>query len=370
MPEEPGAAKVGDSLPTYFIDEADISVEQGHRLVIRLAPSEVPPGFWSDSGMVNVLIHASTDEKAWYTSLSSQAVTTPTTLARVARVRAESARWVDPEDLRVVDEVTSGPELRFARRTATVSRAGALADEVDALGGPVFLSPDDRREGGWDGGVMEPRAMSARCPHGGEGPHQTRTLPRKRVWATVGTSYPVGKSKAWMTVGSGSANSTTYGGALKFPGVHAALSGTRSIDGGWTKIWNPSGVKRSYRKEIEYRRVESYNYLAGPACDHVHWIPAGETGGTASNTKGINRPKWKKCVEALPGPFIRNHADGNNYDYGAGVKLKDVLGIDLGVSRKYSRTQSLTYDIVGKNKMLCGNNDWPSRAGKVMERYR
>lgn len=127
-------------------------------------------------------------------------------------------------------------------------------------------------------------------------------------------------------------------------------------------------MKRSYRKQVEYRRVKYYNYLAGPACDHVHWIPDKETGGTASNTEGINWPDWRKCAPQDPGTFTRNSTRGKTYDYGAAVKLREDIGVDLGISRQYSRSQAVTYRVVGR-KVLCGNNDWPSLAGKLRERY-
>ncbi|QLQ09513.1 MAG: hypothetical protein HZY75_02845 [Nocardioidaceae bacterium] len=67
---------------------------------------------------------------------------------------------------------------------------------------------------------------------------------------------------------------------------------------------------------------------------------------------------------------MRNKTSGKKYEYGAAVKLKDTIGIDLGISRSYSTSQSLHYKIVGTNKKLCGNNDYPSVSGKVMEKRR
>lgn len=59
---------------------------------------------------------------------------------------------------------------------------------------------------------------------------------------------------------------------------------------------------------------------------------------------------------------------GKTYDCSAAVKLREDIGVDLGISRQYSRYQATTYNVVGK-KVLCGNNDWPSLAGKLRERY-
>ena len=78
----------------------------------------------------------------------------------------------------------------------------------------------------------------------------------------------------------------------------------------------------------------------------------------------------RSCVKQVPGPFVRDSARGKTYGHDAAVKLKEVLGIDRGISRGHSHSQSITYNIVGKRKQLCGNDAWPSVAGKPMERRR
>jgi hypothetical protein len=52
------ATPVDATLPTFFIPPENISLDPDRRLVIRLAPSDVPAAFRWNDGMVNVQIHA------------------------------------------------------------------------------------------------------------------------------------------------------------------------------------------------------------------------------------------------------------------------------------------------------------------------
>jgi len=66
-----------------------------------------------------------------------------------------------------------------------------------------------------------------------------------------------------------------------------------------------------------------------------------------------------------------NGSGGGAYSYGAAVKFAGVLGIDLSIKREWSSSNKLRYDIVGDRTKLCGNNDdWPSVAGKIMQKWR
>lgn len=366
----------GQLLPEFYVSDDHLTLGSDNRLTVSLSADEVPNAFRSSSGLVDVKIDASDGVVAWTTILTSQAVD----------VDGES-QWVDPADLQ--QAVDSGKtSVRYVGRTAVVGDSKGLGPSIASLDAPSFTSPEDPDysednpptgddtwgEGdddrsGWNGGAVEPRVIPG-CPDGGSGPHQTEYLSRKKAWSTIGTSYPVGNSTAFMKVTSGSSNGARYGGAVKYSAVSASVSGSSWAEGSWTKTWLEGGASRSYRKQVEYIRVKYYNYLSGPACDHVHWIADKETGGTAINKDGVTRPDWddpNKCSRQSPGPFERDSAHGNNYEYGAAVKLKDVIGTDLGISRGYTSRQKITYQIRGTGHWLCGNDDYPSLSGKLME---
>lgn len=82
---------------------------------------------------------------------------------------------------------------------------------------------------------------------------------------------------------------------------------------------------------------------------------------------------WKEyCSNVNRGVvWKRYQSKGKGYSYGAGVKYEEVIGIDLSVEKQYSSNHTLYYHVRGaKKKKLCGNNDYPSRAGKMVERRR
>jgi len=202
----------------------------------------------------------------------------------------------------------------------------------------------------------------------GASPRISKTAQSLR-WATIGTTYPAGRSTAKMVVSS--SQGAAYGIGVSMSGSRGSwdASGSRHTESGWSKEWLPLSDSRSYQKQVEYYRWK-YEYLAA-ICNHHHWIPNTETGGTASNP-GIGRPTgWRfYCAPEDPGPWTRHLSRGHAYQYSESVKFADVLGINLSISRQYSSEQKLVYRVRGTKKQLCGSNDWPSRAGKIVERYR
>ncbi|HYH12998.1 MAG TPA: hypothetical protein VD789_11635, partial [Thermomicrobiales bacterium] len=186
--------------------------------------------------------------------------------------------------------------------------------------------------------------------------------------ATIGTTYPVGPDTAQMEVSS--SQGANYGvaasGTSSSSGFYA--NGSRFIQSGWGFTWAWSGEQRSYRKGIKYQlmRKECYGsgYLEPPK---FIWRPYSETGGTSSNT-GLTRPSWSNCAGGDPGVWKRDRSDGRAYSYGASVKMTNLIGIDLSINRNYSTNQRLKYDL-DMRRRLCGNNDTPGTAGKVMARF-
>lgn len=374
LPAVTRAMHAGQSLPTYFVPHSDLQLTPDHQLVVRLAGSSVPRAFRSAQGVVDLTIHAWSPDSSWTTTLSAQALT----IASTGADRAGST-WADPQDARaVIDKSRAASSVvSFGHGTAAIDEnaarravgriASTVVESLSQLSPPTFTSGTNtagsRRS-------TSARIVSPHCPDGGQGPHQTQLLSAKIAWATIGTSYPVGRDTAWMDVTSSSSNGASYGGALAYSGVGPTASGEAFASGDWSFTWTRSGRSRSYRKQIEYTRYREYNYLSGPGCDHVRWIPYRETGGTSYNTAGVYRPNWTICARVSSGTWSRGTSQGYKYEYGEAVKVKDVLGIDLGIDRSYSRSQTLSYNITGRNKLLCGNDDKPAYAGKIMEKYR
>jgi hypothetical protein len=52
------------------------------------------------------------------------------------------------------------------------------------------------------------------------------------------------------------------------------------------------------------------------------------------------------------------------------VKFASLIGIDLSIKRDYDTSQKVVYDVAGSINKMCGSDDVPSLAGKVMEKFR
>lgn len=86
----------------------------------------------------------------------------------------------------------------------------------------------------------------------------------------------------------------------------------------------------------------------------------------------MTRPDWGTCTPVRFGKWRRYKSDGHAYSYGSAVKFSSVLGIDLSISRQYSKSQQAIYMVRGpRQKKMCGNDGiYPSESGKQIERFR
>jgi hypothetical protein len=317
--------EVGKSLPVYRLPAAHVSTgARGY--TVRMDPLALPSGYLDGKGLatLKVLAQDATTGALSTTVVSVRAVRSSTTAAPTWVSATESA---DP---------VVAPALRSIRGSAQLSTTavagGVVPDYCDSGASPRISK----------------RAESLR-------------------WATIGTTYPAGRSTATMVVTS--SQGAQYGIGVSMTGSYGSWdsSGSRHTESGWSKDWVPISTSRSYQKQVEYFKWK-YEYLAS-ACNHYHWIPNSETGGTASNV-GIGRPDgWRRyCVHEDPGPWQRYLSVGSAYTYSESVKFAELIGIHLSISRQYSREQKLRYYIRGHHKYLCGSDTWPSRASKIVER--
>ncbi|MCK8438463.1 hypothetical protein G3I77_37315 [Streptomyces sp. D2-8] len=91
---------------------------------------------------------------------------------------------------------------------------------------------------------------------------------------------------------------------------------------------------------------------------------------TSTDTYTATAPNWTQCANVASGDWYRTRTDGKDYYLEGGVKIKDVIGIDLSSQRAYVSTHKLIYNVSGSAKKMCGNNSTPATAGKVQEKKR
>lgn len=68
------------------------------------------------------------------------------------------------------------------------------------------------------------------------------------------------------------------------------------------------------------------------------------TGQTGRNNLS-SRPNFQTCRRVDSGEWWRDDTSGSAYKYGAGVKFKNVIGINLSSKRQYSSSNKIWYDI-------------------------
>ncbi|GEB15906.1 hypothetical protein [Pimelobacter simplex] len=328
------------------------------RLVIKdngftayLSPEQAPAEAVDGRGIAFWQVLVQTDQGTYVSSASLQAAVLPD----------GRSRWARP-DAPTVDQ--SRGRLRMQRgltRSVPVVRAvNTGAVRLSAFGRVATNAPATR--------AGRTAASDPQPPPG----CSYRKLSTRVRSATIGTTYPVGGDTATMLVSS--STGASYGVAFSMTdrkGKWGAFKAGQSkhTQSSWGFKWTPSAKSRSYRKGVEYGLFETTCARGCVKCQR-QWIPIGETGGTGANTKGVNRPTWTKCAPVVKGQWWRDRSDGRAYDYNAGVKFAEVIGIDLSVNRQYNRSQKLVYHLK-KARRMCGSDGvWASKASKVMARLR
>lgn len=319
------------------------------RFVVRLDPASVPADAVRVGGVVDLEIHLRSATDLWVSSTS----------VRLVRDRESSAlSWADP----VLE--ASGPERRATVRLDGGGTASVSTVPDAAALGPVRLRADEL----------------LRVPTRYRSTHRTDDRSRARAagicetvyrgdrnrWTTIATSYPLGRSTARLDVGG--SRGGRYGIAFGFGDGTFKAGGTRFSEGGWSFDWPASSVARSYRVQVNYHKYEKVGLCDGPP---IQWRPHIETGGVSTNASGITRPSWNRYCAPVPrGTWARVRTDGKSYFFDAAVKFAAIIGIDLSGEKTYSSHHKLVYNIAGRAKKLCGNNDYPALAGKLVERLR
>lgn len=310
---------------------------------------------------------------SWTTFTSARAGALSTTLDRRSR-RSEADYdyvWVSVmstmEDVSGVETDAGYPVLdpQAARDTSSSREKARLV-----IGGPENYDDEVVDINPWEFAQAEVPAM----PATGQDCLEEHYKGDVNVSTTIGTSYPIGTSTSRMVHTNSSSNSSELGVAMGYEsssgtGITWKQSGSRTTGGSWTGAWASSGAKRSYRIVTNYHK-----YILGEGCNGAvrYRRPHIETGGASTNTNGLTRPDWNTYCSLQPRnfTFTREDSEGNAYSYGAAVKFAKFIGIDLSIKKNYTTKNQLEYVFTGDVRhQLCGNNDYPSVAGKMVDRF-
>jgi len=341
--------QTGDLVDLLPVAPADVVVE-GDNYRVALDPADVPSTHITDTGLVTLSIGFTDTETG---KVSDQIVS-----ARAVRgsrsAGATQPIWVDP--LAEVSTESAGAVPRLQGTGDTSADAGVLtatsAAPVEAV--DVRLRDAPRSQARIEAATAEISSFPGGTCYWGD---------RKRVWATVGTSYPVNLA----TLSYSNSTSSTFGAGVTY-GNGWSASGTKTTEDSWGQNFNRSGRNRSYQVAVVYRRQNCYLASAG-TYSHSHTIPEYQPGFSRVNLLGSAPDYRRYCGPVASGEWWRGGTRGTDYQLSYGVKVKDYIGIDLSSRRAYSSAGRLSY-FYGKARRMCGSNSAPSTARTVRERYR
>lgn len=385
--ETEAGLRVGDSVHPVQLPDDAVRV-LGNRYWVVLDPQTLPAATIGRTGLVNFEVMVQDPESPRFasTSASSRAVigpdgsytwTDPLTPTLDVSLASESALLAKARRDGVTNKLiethvdstvgnVAKPEaegvLCVGQQCAPTAHA-ANADHVtvaDAARTDQFAIP---------GPVVDAKAKS--CHEGdGAGTVYGRT---EIVPTTIGTAYPVQHDTAFMTFAMSSSSEFTASLGVGNDKVgHFQNSGTKTIERGNGFDWDPQPYARSFRVNVVYQQVSYYFDRCPPDEPYsVSWMPKQYTGGFGENRKGVERPQFTNCDSvSSQGTWWRHVTGGHDYSYGAGVKIAELIGIDLSVKRAYNQDALLGYKIhfKGDAPRMCGNDDYAASAGKAMEK--
>ena len=381
------ALEVGDGYSPYELPPNAITVGSSS-YEVAIESSELPDGYLNPDGVAtfNVMVKDKAGE-SWVTAASARAVVASDGLES----REVNAVWIDPM-FGDPDELANGGRQQDAGgNLLPVIEAASLTSESSVVvAQPVPLEgdadqevPDDSEpvdEGDTDEGEIDNGEIDVddggleamACGNGNPGTTYWRLLERSKRNTTIMSTYPVGSTQA-SAYHNGS-TSGSYGIGVSTSGAFGTYkaSGSKTVSGGWTADfpWYTGG--RWYRTGVDYGkyRVEITDTWGDCHYHSRQWRARMETGGATSVAKS-SRPNYTYCDNVSNGvKWARNTSSGTAYSWSAGVEISGKIGIDLSSKKQYSKSNSVTYQISGANKKICGDNTYASRARKQMEKYR
>lgn len=338
----------------YFVPRDVIHVD-GRAVEVRLSPDDVPAKFIDSEGIATVGVHVMNAHErlagSWFQSVrlisdaggsywQDPAAAVPSRKHRSTHLTTAGRRTAAQNAL------PTG-RIHFARTHANLP---VLPVSKRSVGMVAYSDPSD-----------DPSHPRLHC----------RTIRTRTRPATVGTSYPLKGTKSWLTYSA--STSSSFGIAVSFnKGASFHGSGTRTEGDEWGQDFARSGKFRSYRVSVLYNRVDCRQSYPGKWKQGIEmsrrWIPAYQTGGTSTYRLRSAPSHFRKCDTVARGKWWRGRTRGNDYSFGAGVKFKDIIGIDLFSRRSYSNGARLYYANSKRRMRLCGNDDYISRASKLRER--
>jgi hypothetical protein len=346
----------GDEFKLHKV-AATIALES-NEIAVHVDPSKLPPRYVTSDGLVDFDVQVRNRAEGW---AKSTAVTARAARADGVSSVASPAVWTDAAD----DPATLEPGTADVASVDLIAPEAVTDECADTMATTENCQPESSAAPtsyDWDQCIVLGNDVSL--------------VESKNAWTRVGATFALKTdphdSKAQMIYSSSQEHQTTGGIAASLNGTSWSSVGTKTVSDQWAKAFLQNQDYRSYRIELRYGKykVTKIDQCLGYAVGYGYkWRPRYETGGT--QTVSISRPSvYTRCSDQAPGPWERTSSDASAYEHSGGVLFSGTVGFDLQSKSQYATYKKYVYDIRGGDKMICGNNDYPSRSRLQMLRYR
>lgn len=320
---------------------------------------ELPVRIDEESGTFEVLADADTLPNEYFDSEDDVDV-------QVVADNADGILWVDHTSAMAVhvgddtfwaDPLAEVPSQQQAARgqVARFDLGGVWVGELDKLGQAPVVS--NRRS--TNAPVDDP---AAKC--------QTSSSGSNIFDTRLATLWPVGNTMAWAAVGASEGGQ--YQVADKHPNKDLVKLEMMHASGGWGASSDHLSTAQKVTGSVKYlTMVNRYTDVQGLCQYYLTYEPQSETGKFVAGDVSGSRPDYGTCVPVSNGAkWKRIDKKGDSpYSLDVGVSAGGVLGVSLGLTRNYKENvYVLHYNIEGTSKFMCGSNDVPAAASKVMEK--
>lgn len=316
------------------------STDENGRFELRLSPEDVPDGYMSDAGKVDLEVHARGERYEGRYHMSA-----------VYLASDELTGWVDPL---AVDLQTGELVVPFENVAQGLRSVVSLNDPLSLASLPATAPMssfddtglEDDEEIIWEDELMR-CGMALRTSF--------------HTWSHVADTFPASGQTANADLSV--SHSETLGSGVSTTGGYGSwtASGTRSFSSGFSWTSTATSYKRKWGAEVLYGRYQRVCYGQPMA----YWSTQARyhTGGVQGFATSES-PTWTSCATVGSGTWSRTRTDGSAFSLGTGVKSAGIIGIDLSLSRQWRQNVQINYHQTSSRR-VCGSNNSPSIASRV-----
>ncbi|MBB1245779.1 hypothetical protein GL263_19785 [Streptomyces durbertensis] len=323
-----GQLEEGDDVPTRVI--AKTRADSNGNYQLRVANTLQLAGMTSAAGNVDVDITA--------TDGSPDDIATDSLSLRVSSASADMKRTAGGVANLSLAQGEEDPVIKPVNRDLRMERYESESDGKRAGVGAKFANG---------------------CPVTGE--KYLRSLGKR--WVSVGMHYQTGPSGAKATYRYSTSAEASLAVGMSKSGKFGTFSGNGSLKRSTSASigFGTQGPKTGIRHYTMYKYGLYCNTSRSPGPDFTFYAkPTSFAGGAKSVKSAYPKTPKRNCVPHKKGSdFVQDKSKMSSYS--KGVKLDDVIGVDLTSQSGYTRSSSLKFEFP-KAAQLCGTKGLPGNS--------